>query len=419
MSLRELQDIREGQPDAPTWGLFREMGASSSLSDEGLAAANWALGLLEDTLGRSWPVRQFRQQGWVPGFLLGYASHRSELPRLLDVACKVDRFRHSPTLRPVWSQVKNSVTDSGWRHLMLQLEAARIGETLGASARFEPLIEGSKRSGDVEIAWDGQRVTVETTSLSRADTDLAHERFESELQRSLQHVAWANSVAMEVSLSGHPAEDLDSGWIESIESAAATVARTGARLIVARGWARLVITPASHNGGLAPGVTTFTGAVHRRGSWQRVTGVLRDKARQSIGAPDVWIRMDALDGLFALTDWAGSNMSDRVGVIADAITSALADADHVQGVILSSGASVNLDNPSEPLLHQRADTGSATILRRLIAPGLLRETVTVALRPAARPVASLFVKAYDTEASCLADDLGQHGWLLERMRAEP
>jgi hypothetical protein len=230
VSLNELQDIRDGQPDAPTWDLFREMGASSSLSDEGIAATRWALGLLEDTLGRSWPVRQFRQQGWVPGFLLSYASHRSDLPRLLDVACRVDRFRDSPTLRPVLSQAKKSVTDSGWRHMMLQLEVARVGETFGASVRFEPMIAGSKRSGDVEIAWDSKRVTVETTSLSRADTDRAHQRFESRLHRLLQHVAWARGVAIEVSLSGHPAEDLDSSWIESIDSAAATVARTGARL---------------------------------------------------------------------------------------------------------------------------------------------------------------------------------------------
>lgn len=137
MSLRDLQDVRDGLPDAPTWDLFREMGSASSLSDEGVAATRWAIGLLEDTFGRSWPVRQFRQQGWVPGFLLGYASHRSELPRLLAVACQLDRFRHSPTLRPVLTQVKKTVTDSGWRHLLLQLEVARAGEEVGASVRFD------------------------------------------------------------------------------------------------------------------------------------------------------------------------------------------------------------------------------------------------------------------------------------------
>lgn len=27
VSRRDLQDIRDGQPDAPTWDLFRDMGA--------------------------------------------------------------------------------------------------------------------------------------------------------------------------------------------------------------------------------------------------------------------------------------------------------------------------------------------------------------------------------------------------------
>jgi hypothetical protein len=121
------EDIRDRLPRAPTWDLFRDMEASSWLSNGGLAASSWALDLLEDTLGRSWPVRQFRRRGWVPGFLLGYASHRSELPRLLALACQLDRFRHSPTFRAVLTQVKKTVTDSEWRPLVLQLEITRAG----------------------------------------------------------------------------------------------------------------------------------------------------------------------------------------------------------------------------------------------------------------------------------------------------
>jgi hypothetical protein len=223
---------------------------------------------------------------------------------------------------------------------------------------------------------------------------------------------------MDVSLAGHPADDLDSSWLEGIDSAAATAARTSARLIVARGWARIVITPATHFGEPAPGVTAFTGALHQRDSWHRVRGVLRDKVRRSIGAPGVWIRMDAVDGLFALTDWARSEMTDRVTVMADLITATLADADHVQGVILSSGAGVDLDSPSQPLLHQRADTDSGAIRRRLIAPGLLRETAIVTLRPEAEPIAALFVQVYDAEARWLFDDLAQRGWSLTRMRTD-
>lgn len=415
--MRDLQDVRDGLPDAPTWDLFREMVPASSLSDEGVSATRWALGLLEDTFGRTWPARQFREQGWVPGFLLGYATHRSELPRLLVAACHLDRFRRSPTLRPVLSKVKKTVTDSGWRHLLLQLEVARAGEAVGASVRFEPPILGSQCSGDVELRRSGQVVTVETTSLSRADADLAHQRFESGLQQSLQELARQNGVAMEVSLSGHPLDDFNSSWFERIDSAATTVARTGARLILAQGWARLVITPASHFGEQAPGVTTFNGAVHQRDGWYRLRTVLRDKARQSVGAPNVWIRIDALDGLFALTDWARSDMTDRAVIIANALGTALADADHVQGVVLSSGACVNLDSPHEPLLHQRAETGSSVMLRRPIAPGLLRETAIVTLRPEAEPTAALFTQAYDTESRRLEEDLSQRGWSLARMRA--
>jgi hypothetical protein len=302
--------------------------------------------------------------------------------------------------------VKRTVDAAGWRHMLLQLEIARAGIEFGARAQFEPAIADTGRLADVELANSELTLTIETTSLSRSDVDRQRERFEGRLRTTLDNIARTHNVAMDVIVTGHPDPAAVEAWVGAIESSSPFVARTGIRLTRSSSWARAVVTRATNaDPSPAPGVTRFVGALHVRDAWYRVQDALRDKARQMAGATGAWIRIDLLDGLFTFTEWARAPMDERVAIMAESVRASLYEDDHIDGVIVSSGAGVNLDSPTDSVLNQSASAGHATIMRRLVAPGLLRESIIVPVGERGRDAAWLWTEAYASEAQWLAHDL--------------
>jgi hypothetical protein len=156
-------------------------------------------------------------------------------------------------------------------------------------------------------------------------------------------------------------------------------------------------------------VGRFAGAPHIEDGWRRVEKSLLGKARQTAGGTGIWIRFDAVDGLFSLTDWAQWPFPRRAHAIASAIRGSLTGANHLAGVVLSSGASMNFDSPNDPALTMTATAEGATLMRRPIAPGLHRETAVVPLRTAAAGTACWWVSAYDGEPGWLPRDLAEAG----------
>ena len=407
----------DGLPKYPSWSLFRSMTNPAALTAEGSEAALWALSVLEGYFGASWPRRQFQRQGWVPASLAGYSGRRHELPRLLSLACNVEWFKHAGGAQAVRKLVSGTATPSAWRHFCLQLEVARAAAFVGEFNQFEPTIDGTDCSGDLDIVLAGTNLIVEVTSVSRSDGDLRQERFERRLHWALMDIALETNVAIDVRVKSTDAsEEQVQAWQTSVRGAADHVVRSGVGYRDLRGFASIVMSPASHDGPLAPGVTKFEGAVHSRDAWLRIRDALRGKARQTLGASNVWIRLDAVEGLFALTDWASRPMSLRTEQIAGNLRAAFVDFDHVHGVVLSSGAGLSLNVDKDPLGHQRADAHSATLLRSRTARGLVRETVILPLTEAGQRAAAAWIEAYIEESMWLDADLGKHGWSLDRMR---
>ena len=291
---------------------------------------------------------------------------------------------------------------------------------VGELVAFEPTIHGTDRSGDLEVILAERRFLVEVNSVSRSDADLRHEGFYHRLHWALMMIADETRVSIDLQIrTAEVPDDQIQTWLATVRDAAALVARTGVIHRDRRGFASITLSPAAHDGSLAPGVSRFVGAVHSRDAWHRIQDALRDKARQTVGASGVWIRVDAVDGLFSLTDWAQRPLRTRIEQIAMNLQLAFADFDHVQGVIVSSGAATCMDVPGDPALHQQAEAGDAVLLRRCIAPGNARETVVVPLAAAGRPTARAWIDAYSNEAQWLEDDLRQHGWSLDRLRPTP
>lgn len=391
----------------PSWVLFREMGEGAALTGAGRAVTLWALDTLEAQLGRAWPQRQFDKQGWVPSELLGYAGWRHELPRLLQLAANMRRFRSITGFADAIRPVKRTCDHAAWNHFVLQLEVARVGHALGMQCQFEPRIAGMNRAADVLLTADHAAMHVETTTLTTGKVQREQLASERELQGQVMGLALRHGVSVEVELAVELTAQIAQACLSSLESSLAAVARTGMRITMKKSWGRAVVDPVSQTA--APGLTSFSGAPHWRNAWHRVEDALRDKARQLIGAEGAWIRIDLYDGTFGFTDWARKAMAERAEVMAYWIPRALDGFTSVDGVVVSSGAAVSLGPVDDPAATDSASTGHISMMRRPVAPGLVRETIIVPTNEAGRTSAADWHRVYDAESTWLSDDLQELG----------
>jgi hypothetical protein len=394
-------------PDEASWAMVRALGQGGGLSTCGHAATAWAVETLERLLGPSWPRRQHQKYQGLPGSLLAFSSYRHELPKFLALAINLERYASEPSFQPVLQNLKRGTDAATWRHTLLQMEVARAGQAFGARPRFEPAIDGSPNSADVELALDQEAIIVETVSLRRPQSDLDAEQFERTVQQELDIIGLTSGVSVDAVIRYQAEEDLKA-WLAGVHQRARMVRRTGCAVACDDGWITLHLRP--ETAAVGSGLMRFYGAIHVRDGWRRIQTTLRGKAGQSASCDDVWIRLDAVDGLFSLTDWAREPFEHRAQRITAAVRNSLHDAHHVAGVVVSSGASVNFDSPDDPALTKTATApGGSWFLRRLIAPGLLRETAIIPLRQRSVETGQLWTQAYDAEHLWLEDDLRAAG----------
>lgn len=409
MSSADGQD--QGDADADTgwasWADLDELVDGGGLTAEGRRATRLVLRDLHELLGPTWPRRQQAAFGGLPGDLRLFASHAAVLPRFLNLALRLPASLAEPTFAPLRTALGRGLTRTDWRHLLLQLEVARLGAAAGRRARFEPAIAGTLRSADVVLEGAGSQrpLVVETTSLFRSVRDLTHHAYEERLGWSLVAIEQRHGVFIETRLAAHDDEAGTAALLGRIDAAAADVRRTGTPQTLSGPAGTATIRPEP----LTEPMTTFAGAVHKEDGWRRLARALTEKARQTSGAGAAWIRIDALDGLFQFTDWRGHSWSDRVDRLAAALQATVADAAHVAGIVLSTGPAT-APGAVDPSAEDLTATTTAGIgLRRLLAPHVVRETFVVPLGPAVSDQVTVWTAGYAGEPAWLDEDLTAAG----------
>jgi hypothetical protein len=321
-----------------------------------------------------------------------------------------------PTFRSVLNGAVDGVDVPAWYHLRLQLETARACREMGVPVTFEPDIPGTDRKADLKVDADRSPWLVETTAVLRGDADKSWEQYEDAIEHAVRAIEHRHNVNCVVSLDDHPLDAADGGglghttevWLATAERAAA-VARTTLTPQIVRadhGW--IAVYPES----VPLGTTTFSGAIQERDGWKRLRRALAGKARQIEGPLPVWVRIDCRDGLFQVTDWPRMPPPERIAAMADAIRTEVSWPGCAQGVVLSSGYATSLGSNSPEAENVTADTDRGTFLRRLIAPGLVRETVILPFGSAADSTVQQWREAYDTEPQWLDADLAAAGMPL-------
>jgi hypothetical protein len=110
--------------------------------------------------------------------------------------------------------------------------------------------------------------------------------------------------------------------------------------------------------------------------WPRIADRLDQKARQTEGAQNVWLRIVALQGLWLFTQWASLPLADKLATMRQNILSQLSDHPHVDGVVISSASTW----PQGTIVpDEYEDELGGFALRCAIPPMMARETLIVPL----------------------------------------
>jgi hypothetical protein len=360
----------------PSWSYFRDgfENASPVRSRAWRRVGVWAVDRLNKRLGDDWPRRTWEKNGQLPGGMAWAIGHPAayfeliELALWLEVLC--DREGFADLLRSLKRDPREDVVP----HLRLELEVGALAAAAGYGVRFERPIADSTKTSDITIDLDErQSLLVEARVILPDDRAVAINRFTDHAFQSIQDICQQH----EVECSGDLTEVLDDLELAELLDNIAT----HARLVKVGG-----VTPPLLLHGAALQVSQ-RGTASDKGLhgpalagdlWPRIADRLDQKARQTEGAQNVWLRICALQGLWLFTHWASLPLADKLATMRQNILSQLSHHPHVDGVVISSASAW----PQGTIIpDEYEDEFGGYALRCAIPPMMARETLIVPLHP--------------------------------------
>jgi hypothetical protein len=397
---------RQSDPavEPPTWSYFRDgfENASPVRSPAWRRVGVWAVDRLSRHLGDQWPQSTWEKIGQLPGGMAWAIGHPVayfeliELALWLEVLC--DREGFAALLRSLKRDPREDVVP----HLRLELEVGALAAAAGYGVRFERPIVGSTKTSDITIDVDkDESLLVEARVILQDDRAVAINRFTDQAFPGIQAICAEN----EVECSGDLAEVLDDLKLAELLDAV----ETHARLVKAGG-----VTPRLllHGAALQIGKRGVASDKGLRGPaltgdlWPRIADRLDQKARQTEGAKNVWLRICALQGLWLFTQWANLSLVEKLATMRQNILSQLSDHPHVDGVVISSASAW----PQGTIIpDEYEDEFGGRALRCAIPPMMARETLIIPLRPdpKTRGYARVWSDLYASEPDWLDHALAQ------------
>jgi hypothetical protein len=289
-----------------------------------------------------------------------------ELALWLETLSGCEGFAH--LLRSLKRDARNDVVP----HLRLELEVGALAAAAGYGVRFERPIAGSTKTSDITIDLNkDESLLVEARVILQDDRAVAINRFTDRAFPGVQNIC----SQYEVECSGDLTEALDDSklaeLLDNIETHARLVKAGGVTPSLLLHGAKLQVSRRGTKSDKGLHGPALTGDL-----WPRIGDRLDQKARQTEGAQNVWLRILALQGLWLFTQWASLPLADKLATMRQNILSQLSDHPHVGGVVISS-ASAWPQGTIEP--DEYEDTLGGHALRCAIPPMMARETLIVPL----------------------------------------
>jgi hypothetical protein len=386
-----------------SWDVLRRIFLSPTHSPARQAAAEWLLDVLSEHLGPVWPAKACGSDDDLRKALVNSGVLPQGFGTLLDLSLRLHQFRKASGFAQLRRDLRTDVRFARFLHHRVALEVGALSERDGASVSFEPVVEGIRGPADVCLAGD-QKIVVEVRVL---ETDQDFRRIDQQFDR-LKAERFSLMVEHHVDIEVDAEELPDKETLERVVALMREVAKEAAQNArwVDRNLGPRVRVAAGPE--LTGGSNTLSGPMYQStDALKRLRGALTAKAAKYEGGSPVWLRVDVLDGLFAISDWAQMPLPQQLTEISHALRHTLLAASGVAGVVLTSGA-ISMESGIVGQSVRDGATGSYALHRQLpLRRG--RATFIVPLGDGGADDADRWLAMYDNEPNWLAGALADVG----------
>lgn len=289
----------------------------SNHSLSGKAAGLWALDVLERKLGSDWPVRVYEATGSSPSEVFAFA-YAAEFGKLLELALRLTALEAVSGCGGVRTELRSDLRHERRHHSSLQLEVAALAHELGWTTAMEARGSPDTPPADVVFAGPAGEIRVEARVVLRDDPSRAATDYWDSISARLLEVEATFGVVVSGGIDEFVPQQALGMLFEAIRRSAPRVAASKVSESVGCGFGRIRVLP----DGQAEGAS-FSEPRSTSNGWPRLALILGDKAAQAERSHASWLRLDVLDGLWQLTEWAASSLPSKTDQLASAIRATL------------------------------------------------------------------------------------------------
>jgi len=385
-----------------SWDAFRQRIAESFLSEEGRAAAVWAVDVLAPVLGDEW-LRGTDEEDSVPREILLAESHSVALGELLELGLRLHLLAGLDGMGAIRRELKADRRVDRRVHTRAMLGVAGLAVRKG----WPVSLEAGEPPTDVAVTVGPDSSLVAEVFVSLTDSRMRSgmERTD-DLMHRIRAVTWPFGVDLDGSFVGGTAEE-EEQWFTAVEVAARKARDEHLTITVDLPAGKVDVFPMS----MVPERDSvgFSGPMMYGKDGRRLESRVRQKAQQAVQSGAGWLRVDVLDGLWQFTEFAGATLKQKGELLAAEMHPVLADVPGLIGAVFSSG----------PATAQGAFYGESArlsrggfALRRPIEPGRVRETLIMPITSTGERDAQTWLELYDEEDTWL-------DWALQQVGLPP
>ena len=303
---RETSDISKSREahfaelmeTSQTWEYWKERNRSCGRCDAGRLAGVWALDILEREYGTDW-LRAVASVAELPAEIVMSPSHTACLVEIVRYGLLLDDSKSRPGFAQVRKLMRTDMTDHRRTHTRIQLEVASLFASVGATVVFEDK-SVANRPVDVLAEMGDLKIRVETFGIFPDDQLRAGNDVMNQYSDVIRNLQWEYDVfPIGEVLDGYKDSDFEAMKRElrkAAEQANSTVATVQAN----HRYLDLRFVPQS----LVKGGSKWTIPAGDPVGWARTRSKLREKALQATKSGPTWLRVDLLDTMWQLSQWA-------------------------------------------------------------------------------------------------------------------